>query len=270
MSQKPCNKGAPRKNPVLVKILDDQKERYLRNHPREFSVSYVAPQTMRDVDVCFVPISESQVDGDRDCSICLDRLCGHGLVRMKLCKHAFHDTCIKMVIKTYRKCPLCRSLFKEPRGTSPSGNLSIVFDPALTCAGFSPGTIKLGYAIPWGVEKRHHVERGKCFAGNIRVAYVPDTVEGRQLLRRLVYAFLHGLTFRLDMSLTAGRPNIVAWGSIPHKTVTTPGPYGFPDSTFFENCHKQLDEAGVPESSACHLRETDDMDRYIQWRERFD
>lgn len=54
-------------------------------------------------------------------------------------------------------------------------------------------------------------------------------------LKRLEYAFSHGLTFSVGTSLTTGQDNTVIWGSIHHKTSTTPGPHGFPDPNFFAN-----------------------------------
>ena len=81
-----------------------------------------------------------------------------------------------------------------------------------------------------------------------RVAYLPDTVEGNSLLKRLTYAFVHGLTFVVGVSLTTGRANSVTWASIHHKTSPTGGvqSHGFPDPNFFTNCNDELDALNVP------------------------
>jgi deltex-like protein len=66
------------------------------------------------------------------------------------------------------------------------------------------------------------------------------------LLKRLQYAFSHGLTFTVGTSLTSGLSNSVVWASIHHKTSPSGGAYGFPDVNYFANCNLELDSLGVP------------------------
>jgi deltex-like protein len=87
---------------------------------------------------------------------------------------------------------------------------------------------------------------GVPFQGDCRTAYLPDTTEGRLLLKRLEYAFLHGLTFNVGTSLSSGHSNVVTWGSIHHKTSPLGGAYSFPDLSFFVNCNEELDVCSVP------------------------
>jgi hypothetical protein len=69
-------------------------------------------------------------------------------------------------------------------------------------------------------------------------AYIPDTNEGRQLLKRLEYAFSRGLTFTIETSTT--------W-AISHKTSVTGGSlHGYPDANYLPNCNYELDSLGVP------------------------
>ena len=89
---------------------------------------------------------------------------------------------------------------------------------------------------------------GVLFTGATRIAYLPDNTEGRELLKRLEYAFLHGLTFTVGTSLSTGAANAVTWASIHHKTSIS-GTHGFPDPSYFYNCNAELDGLGVPASS---------------------
>eukprot|EP00977_Amphora_coffeiformis_P005154 scaffold1102_cov147-Amphora_coffeaeformis.AAC.1 len=193
------------------------------------------------------------------------------LYRIKGCQHVFHKGCATTIINKYSKCPCCRHFFKQPQGESPSSNLSVVFDPKLTCNGFSPGTIQLGYAMECGVQKSYHGNRGVCFGSNHRVAYVPDAPDGRKLLRRLVYAFLRGLIFQVGTSLTTGFSDQIIWGTMHQRTNTDTGTYGFPIPSYFVDCNQELDSYGVPESGSDELKtpETEDMPHYLEWRDRF-
>lgn len=92
----------------------------------------------------------------------------------------------------------------------------------------------------------YHDNPGVSYSGDSRVAYLPDNSEGNQLLKRLIYAFQHGLTFRIGTSLTTGQPNRITWASIHHKTSLRGGPHGFPDPAYFINCNKELDQLNVP------------------------
>ena len=90
---------------------------------------------------------------------------------------------------------------------------------------------------------------GARFTGATRIAYLPDNTEGRDLLKRLEYAFLHGLTFTVGTSLSTGAANIVTWASVHHKTSPHGGPHGYPDPNFFANCNAELNALGVPVAS---------------------
>ena len=140
----------------------------------------------------------------------------------------------------------------------------------------SPSTmIRIKYEIPDDLQKSYHCNPGRFFQGTIRTAYLPDSEEGGQLLKRLVYAFLHGLTFQVSpsMSLASAASTAttslgsddhidsdnVTWGSIPHKTKMCNSSAvlevsedvhgindGFADTNYFVNCHAVLDHLGVP------------------------
>jgi hypothetical protein len=80
----------------------------------------------------------------------------------------------------------------------------------------------------------------------MRLAYLPNNHEGRRLLRRLEYAFKHGLTFDVGTSVTHHMSNVVIWTSIHHRTSRTQGPYGYPAENYLGACNDALTALGVP------------------------
>ena len=107
--------------------------------------------------------------------------------------------------------------------------------------------IVITYILEGGIQKEYHDNPGVSYRGDRRVAYLPDTVEGKKVLQRLIFAFQHGLTFRVGTSMTTGRANQITWASIHHKTSLTEGsPYGYPDPSYFYNVNEELDHLGVP------------------------
>ena len=146
-------------------------------------------------------------------------------------------------------CPICRIPFSEPCGKMPSGTMSVTTKPSSSCAGYEGlGKIVIDYNIPSGIQKEYHPNPSKRHGFARRTAYLPDNVEGNQLLKRLVYAFKHGLTFTVGTSLTTGRPDSVTWSSVHHKTSEVGGAYGYPDPNYFSNCNFELDVLHVPKA----------------------
>jgi deltex len=94
----------------------------------------------------------------------------------------------------------------------------------------------------------YHPNPGVVYKGATRRAYLPETAESCALLKRLKFAFQHGLTFSVGTSLTSGQDNSVIWKSIPHKTSLAGGAsrYGYPDSNYIADCHNELDKLNVP------------------------
>jgi deltex-like protein len=148
-------------------------------------------------------------------------------------------------------CPICRSKLVEPFGNCPKGTLTVVLNNRRRCKGHQfYGTYELTYQIPDGIQSNCHDSPGRRFRGTVRKAFVPNVPSaGRDLVKRLQYAFAHGLTFTVGTSLTSGKSNVVVWTSIHHKTSASGQPYGFPDPGYFFNCNDELDAAGVPQAS---------------------
>ena len=56
---------------------------------------------------------------------------------------------------------------------------------------------------------------GQPYTRTKRVAYLPDNAQGQQLLQRLKYAFLQGLTFDVGYSITDKKDDRVADAGSP-------------------------------------------------------
>src|SRR5690606_31272389 len=92
-----------------------------------------------------------------------------------------------------------------------------------------------------------HPNPGHPYAGTSRIAYLPDTEEGRRILKLLKIAFQRRLVFTIGTSVTTGASNFVVWNGIHHKTRPCGGPtyYGYPDPTYFNRVTMELAAKGV-------------------------
>jgi hypothetical protein len=110
-----------------------------------------------------------------------------------------------------------------PQGKSPSGTMSISAASSIRCSGYQENSIIITYAIKGGAQKSYHDNPGQRQSGKRATAYLPNNADGQNLLKRLKYAFLHGLTFTVGTSATTGIVNQCTWSSIHHKTSHTGG-----------------------------------------------
>ncbi|GAX26585.1 deltex [Fistulifera solaris] len=191
------------------------------------NLTYTAPP-MLSID----PISATTPAGSStdECPICLATL-SQSVVSLDYCGHKFHRECLLQSARAgQRSCAYCRKLFQEPQGLCPSGTLTVSYSSSQTCSGFAAGVITLDYKVPNGVQQSYHPSPGVSFSGATRQAFLPDNREGRELLKRLKYAFTRGLTFTVGTSLSSGTSNTVTWASIHHKTALSGGTHGFPDN----------------------------------------
>jgi len=129
--------------------------------------------------------------------------------------------------------------------------MKICINSTSYCSGLGQGVgeIIIRYTIQGGIQQSYHENPGVRFSAITRTAYLPNDEGGKQLLKRLKYAFLRGLTFTIGTSLTSGQPNQVTWASIHHKTSTSGGTHGYPDPSYIGNCNEELDNAGVPKAN---------------------
>lgn len=170
------------------------------------------------------------------------------MLRLNACGHRFHLDCLHKELRHSSCCPACGvSISGIPLGKMPSGSMSVTHLPHEACAGYNNGTFRITYSFAKGIQKSYHPNPGHPYAGTIQIAYLPDSVEGRKLLKRLREAFCHGLTFGIDASLGNGTGNAITWVSIPHKTSMIGGVMnsGYPDLLYFYNCNAALDALNV-------------------------
>ncbi|CAL8247953.1 unnamed protein product [Merluccius merluccius] len=111
----------------------------------------------------------------------------------------------------------------------------------------SYGTITVHYFIPSGIQKEEHPNPGQRYDGTSRIAYLPDSPEGRRVRELLRQAFAQRLIFTVGQSSTSGRNNVVTWNDIHHKTSTNGGPtcYGYPDPDYLKRVQYELKLKGV-------------------------
>jgi deltex-like protein len=184
------------------------------------------------------------------CSICICALesTDPNIVKLQKCNHEFHRACIESSLKHSVKCPDCRVLITgKLQGTSPSGSMSILANPSVDVSGFpGEGSISVCYNMKGGVQKAFHQNPGVSYVETTRTAYLPDNSQGRELLKRLKYAFQHGLMFSISASLTTMQTNMIVWSGIHVKTSPHGGAHGWPDPNYFQNANSELDGRGVP------------------------
>lgn len=215
------------------------------------------PTSIATTKLAVAPTLTGNTEADDDideCPICFGELAGdENAVEISTCGHKFHKTCILDAFKHNSKCPVCRQPVGEPHGKSPSGTMTIQLQAHQKCPGFalSSGVITICYNIPGGTQAQYHENPGQRYGRTSRLAYLPNCLEGRQLLYRLKYAWKHGLTFRVGTSLTTGLQNQVTWTSIHHKTSLHGGAHGFPDDNYLKNCNDSLDALHVPPAKDC-------------------
>ena len=217
-------------------------------------VVYEAPETIdHDEQSDFTLVNDLNciTAGEENCPICLDALSNGLVVSLRKCGHFFHLDCLDDLLQQSRRCPKCRVDVRSAHiGTAPSGTMKISRPVISRAQSVNSGAItekriiQIEYVMPDGEQKEYHDRPGDPYKGTIRVAYLPTNSQGTYLLKRLIFAFRHGMTFRLTRS-TDGDKHVVNWASIPHRFSL--GEKEF-DAIYMANCNDALDQLGVPSS----------------------
>ncbi|KAG0335865.1 hypothetical protein BG000_007159 [Podila horticola] len=204
-----------------------------------------------------------------ECPICQDPLVisepgktvlvADQVVKLKSCRHCFHQGCIVEWFKakdSQLKCPMCNVLctargltdatkdaFKgsvAKLGPMPDGYMAYTFDDRLACyflyinipccqATSTDGTTETIVTVP----------------PDRRYAVVPVTAKlGPLLIIRLICLFYYGHMFRIGESVTRGIANVVVWNGVHLRTAMT-GAYGFPAPEFELSCWQEINQKGV-------------------------
>ena len=187
-------------------------------------------------------------DESEQCSVCLMEFTAEDtgqVVRLGKCKgHYFHKECISNAFTSGEslKCPVCGQLYGVQWGAMPPGTCDVTFHRDVQCEGFKPGAWVLSYRFPDGA-----LPDGQAYSGTKRQGVLPDTPEGREVMRLLVCAFYRRQTFVIGTSVTTGKKNTVIWNGIHHKTSLDGGPtnFGYPDPTYFDRVKEELAAKGI-------------------------
>ena len=218
------------------------------NHGIFATIEYKAPYNIITGIPSNTLIAPLTPNLDGKCVICQDDLSSSNCVAINTCHHKFHRSCIERAFKTKPQCPICRKLVGKPQGKSPSGTMAIS-QSTKSCSGCeSTPSLMIKYHIKKSIQKSYHDSPGQYQHGKYATAYLPYNADGESLLKRLKFAFRHGLTFTVGTSMTTGRTNQCTWSSIHHKSSPTGGvtSHGFPDPGYFVNCNEELDSVNVP------------------------
>uniref|UniRef100_A0A0E9X963 E3 ubiquitin-protein ligase n=2 Tax=Anguilla anguilla TaxID=7936 RepID=A0A0E9X963_ANGAN len=111
----------------------------------------------------------------------------------------------------------------------------------------SYGSIVIRYEIPSGIQGEEHPNPGQRYEGTSRTAFLPDSREGKKVLKLLERAFEQRLIFTVGQSSTTGKSNVVTWNDIHHKTNRNGGPvnYGYPDPDYLDRVQDELKAKGI-------------------------
>ena len=143
---------------------------------------------------------------------------------MDKCGHSFCKECIDRAFKTKKQCPICLKVYGPLTGNQPDGHMYDSFQSTVLSGYRSCGTIVISYRFASGIQGPDHPNPGRPYTGTSRTAYLPDSKEGRKVLKLLRKAFEQKLTFTIGRSTSTGRDDCVTWNDIHHKTSTFGGP----------------------------------------------
>jgi len=183
--------------------------------------SYTAPMTTQTLtytgpislnvgvpDNALTPVPTS-CNLDDDCVICMEKLKKRRKCAALPCKHVFHKQCLELAFKSKPQCPVCRISIGQAQGKSPSGTMTVFVSPR--CSGFNEDSITITYNMPSGTQMSYHDNPNTRHSSKFVSAYLPNNSDGRELLKRLKFAFMHGLTFTVGTSATSGQTNQITW-----------------------------------------------------------
>lgn len=187
-----------------------------------------------------------------DCPICLSPLSQGIAVLLSRCHHLLHLDCLNLMLTSqpnfpqwlYIECPLCHEIYGEKRGNQPRGSMEwTLVSPQLPSRSTPVSLIQITYHIASGIQGREHPNPGRPYyaVGFPRVCYLPNTKQGRRVLKLLQVAWERRLVFTVGRSLTTGREDVITWNGIHHKTE----PSAALEPNFLENCIKELALLGV-------------------------
>ncbi|XP_023689564.1 probable E3 ubiquitin-protein ligase DTX3 isoform X2 [Paramormyrops kingsleyae] len=192
--------------------------------------------------------TKKQGEEQETCPICLDILKMPNMKTLPSCHHSFCKDCLKMAFVSKPVCPVCGIVYGRLKGNQPVNASMDVSTMSTPLPGNEKyGTIIIRYYVPSGIQGEEHPSPGHSYEGVSRIAFLPDSPEGRKVLGLLKRAFEQRLIFTVGQSSTTGRRNVVTWNDIHHKTSREGGPtnFGYPDAGYLSRVQEELKAKGI-------------------------
>lgn len=243
--------GGSCKNKVTVSkpvwdFLSKETPARLARLREEHRVSILIDGETSDIYVLQLSPQDAE-EQETTCPICLGEI--QNAKTLEKCRHSFCEGCITRALQVKKACPMCGRFYGQLVGNQPqNGRMLVSKDATLLLPSYEKyGTIVIQYVFPPGVQGAEHPNPGVRYPGTTRVAYLPDCPEGNKVLTLFRKAFDQRLTFTIGTSMTTGRPNVITWNDIHHKTSCTGGPqlFGYPDPTYLTRVQEELRAKGI-------------------------
>ncbi|KFV44975.1 E3 ubiquitin-protein ligase DTX3L, partial [Tyto alba] len=189
--------------------------------------------------------AKTKEDNKDVCPICMERIKNKEILRK--CNHAFCKSCINRAMTYKQSCPVCGTFYGLMKGDQPEGTMSTRMLSSSLPGYPTCGTIEITYKMHGGVQTSNHPNPGKPYDGTSRMAYLPDSKEGREILQLLRRAFNQKLIFTVGQSRTTGAQGVITWNDIHHKTSRIGGPtnFGYPDPDYLQRVRSELKARGI-------------------------
>lgn len=204
-----------------------------------------------------VELTAKQIE-DEKCSICMDDFKENTEAgRLSKCDgHFFHADCgLGMTTAEYvfdkKKCPVCGMFYGTMIGNCPDGLMRI-----RRIRGNVPGhscdhAWEVNFNFPGGMQGPKHPSPGSRLYSDARVAYLPDTDEGREVLELFKRGWKQRILYTVGYSQTRQVDGVIIYNGIHMKTQIAGGMHGYPDKGYLTRVKEEFALKGVitPRSS---------------------
>ncbi|KAF9910477.1 putative E3 ubiquitin-protein ligase dtx2 [Lobosporangium transversale] len=249
-------------NDLLSNLFVDAEYHMLMGD-RQLSSGSSGTQTSSTLPPVECPICQEALELPDPNSSSLPTTAAHEkVVKLKGCRHCFHEECIKQWFQSkdaQLKCPMCNTLCTteakagvtknalggrpQKLGPSPDAVMGYSFDVRLCC--YFIYIIIPSHEIEDPEYPNRSARPRTTIHTDIRYAIVPFSARlGPLLMIRLIALFYYGHLFRVGRSITRNVDNVVTWNGIHLRTSLT-GQYGFPAPNFERNCWQEINQKGI-------------------------